>query len=189
MNVSFATTNSLRYVDPDGRWRTSNERYAWAVTSEFAVREFFGTLAPVVSLAYCGVRQATGDITLGVGDWIWGVWDIVSLVVPVTKFVSDPVEKSILRGIDWSINGIGISESGLGVLNEVRQDRIIWKIAEKVDIVSADNTIDLDKHKAKFFEIDKFVKDVDKNLGKLPEKYQSDKKYKEWYEIYKKESM
>ncbi|MEO0189988.1 MAG: hypothetical protein ABIL18_03305 [candidate division WOR-3 bacterium] len=155
------------------------------------MREFFGTLAPVVSLAYCGVRQATGDITLGVGDWIWGVWDIVSLVVPVTKFVSDPVEKSILRGIDWSINGIGISESGLGVLNEVRQDRIIWKIAEKEGIVSPDGTIDLETKKDGkeikeiFMKIDKFVKDVDKNLGKLPEKYQ--KGYEKWYTIYRNE--
>ncbi|MBE0433800.1 hypothetical protein IBX73_10110 [candidate division WOR-3 bacterium] len=95
--------------------------------------------------------------------------------------------KAVVNAGPYALNAI-INE---GVFTEVRLDRIIWRIAEREGIVSADMTIDLDarhgKVRSKFDAIDMFVKAVDKPPTHLPEIYKKDI-YKEWYEIYKRET-
>ncbi len=146
-------------------------------------------MAPGVSLAYCAMRHSTGDITLSVGDWIWAAVDIVSLAVPVSQFAKDPINKSILRGLDWSVNAISIEASGSGLWKEVRQDKIIWKIAEKEGIVSKDGTIDLQTpgFRQKLKDITKFVNRMDLSRYEVNSKIEEEfpkEKHGKWYEIY-----
>jgi len=183
----YCSNNPLRYVDPTGRWRTSLERYAWAINNEFAWREFLSELGGGVDLVNCIVRKLTGDITLSTGDWLWAAAGILSFLIPGGK-IADPVNRSIYRGLNWSFNVISMEVSS-DVFKEVKQDKIIWKIAEVVGIVSSDGTIDLEaktkdiSNSQHLKQIKNFVDAMDWRITNIEELFPK-QKYEKWYEIY-----
>ncbi len=179
--------NPTRYVDPTGKWRTSLERYAWAINKEFAWREFLSGLGGGVDLVNCIVRKATGDITLSTGDWLWAAAGVVSSLIPGGK-IADPVNRSIYRSLNWSFNVMS-AEVSSDVFKEAKLDKIIWKIAEKLGIVSPDGTIDLKattKDRTNYEhlkDITKFVRAMDLHITNIEELFPK-QEYEKWYEIY-----
>ncbi|MGB9722144.1 MAG: RHS repeat-associated core domain-containing protein, partial [bacterium] len=96
----YCTDNPLRYVDPTGKWRTYLEngvRYAYRFSPSEAVIMNVASFMPGVSLADCGMRASTGDITLSSSDWIFASIDVV---LPVVSKVIKPAAKDAVKMID-----------------------------------------------------------------------------------------
>ncbi|MCK4249975.1 RHS repeat-associated core domain-containing protein [candidate division WOR-3 bacterium] len=180
----YCTDNPTKYIDPNGKWRTTHDRYAWPVTQDFANREFISSFAPGVDIANCVFRSLTGDLTLSTKDWILGAVSVVTAFIPGGKLakISELLKASVNAG-PIALNFITKAEAS----SEVRQDKIIWRIAEKMGIVDADGTIDFKYHRGEFDEIMDFVKELDKHHSTLPENLLEN--YEEgWYDIYKEET-
>ncbi|MEO0189991.1 MAG: hypothetical protein ABIL18_03320 [candidate division WOR-3 bacterium] len=111
MNVSFATTNSLRYVDPDGRWRTYTENGVSYAYREPPIDPLIRSVASYFSgfeMADCIIRSAQGDVTLSKSDWIWAAVDIA---IPVASEVSKSAGlKQALKDIQKATYGVGFYE-------------------------------------------------------------------------------
>jgi hypothetical protein len=94
----------------------------------------------------------------------------------------------LVSGLNWSFNFIS-AEVSSDVFKEARQDRIIWKIAEKEGIVSPDGTIDLkattkDVSNSQYLKrIKNFVDAMDLHITNIEELFPK-QEYGGWYQIY-----
>jgi hypothetical protein len=117
----YCTNNPLRYVDPNGKWRTYTDRHVgvtyvtrqstWGATVEGGV-----SFIPFVSLGICATRVSQGDITLKTSDWVFAALDALPAAGKLLG-ISGKIGKPLMEVTKVAIAGIAAYKT----LNEIQK--------------------------------------------------------------------
>ena len=202
----YCTNNPLRYIDPNGEWRTYIETnlfsqnygtvYVYTIGVSGAIGESIISFLPGGSLFSTAHRSQMGDITVSRSDWLWSLAGIASGMAGFGSNTMLQVASKIIGGATTGRTALGVVQ----VAQEVALDPYILGIFNIVTGIPAEpdgfkmRLGNILREKGKVVENIEYLKEIEKfvklmiklgyDFSKLSPEQQSE--YREYYEAWQK---